>query len=435
MNTKTFHSYIGGETVIGGERVPVENPATKQSCGSFTAYTPEMLDRALEQARDAFAVWSRTPMQERVAWMTRLAEALEQRRDEVIELLIAETGKPQDNAEYDYGMLVECLGFFGEEVQRLGGETIPDRTGEYLHKLVRHPVGVVVGFLAWNFPLLNLGYKLGPILASGCSCVIKPSHTTPLATALVGEIMGSIDFPAGVVNIVLGEDREVASRLLTSPIPAMVTMIGSTEVGCEVIRASATTIKRYSLELGGNAPVIVYPDFDAELAAERIVGLKLVNSGQVCVSPNRCFVHERSLDAFVTRAREVMAGYHFGSGPGPEPRMGPLMTASHLEGLLAKVEQAQEQGAEVLCGEGACRRRHARRGTTCSRRWCCAIARRTCAARRFSDRSCRSSHSTTATTSSSGPTTASTGWRLTCSRTTWSWRTPARSGWSMARFA
>jgi acyl-CoA reductase-like NAD-dependent aldehyde dehydrogenase len=198
MNTKTFHSYIGGETVIGGEPVPVENPATEQSCGSFTAYTPEMLDRALEQARDAFAVWSRTPMQERVAWMTRLAEALEQRRDEVIELLIAETGKPQDNAEYDYGMLVECLGFFGEEVQRLGGETIPDRTGEYLHKLVRHPVGVVVGFLAWNFPLLNLGYKLGPILASGCSCVIKPSHTTPLATALVGEIMGSIDFPHGL---------------------------------------------------------------------------------------------------------------------------------------------------------------------------------------------------------------------------------------------
>jgi succinate-semialdehyde dehydrogenase/glutarate-semialdehyde dehydrogenase len=352
MNEKAFHSYIGGEVVIGGENVPVENPATEEPCGSYTAYKPEMLDRALEQARDAFAVWSRTPMHERVAWMTRLAEALEQRRDEIIGLLVAETGKPQENAEYDYGMLIECLGFFGEEVRRLGGETIPDRSGSYRHELVRHPVGVVVGFLAWNFPLLNLGYKLGPILASGCTCVIKPSRTTPLATALVGEIMGSIGFPAGVVNIVLGEDREVASRLLTSPIPAMVTMIGSTEAGCEVIRTSATTIKRYSLELGGNAPVIVYPDFDAELAADRIVGLKLANSGQVCVSPNRCFVHERSLDAFLGYAREVMAGYHFGSGPGPGPRMGPIMTAGHLEGLLAKVNQAGQQGAQILHGGG-----------------------------------------------------------------------------------
>jgi len=352
MVMHTFHSYVGGEIVEGGELLQVINPAAEEPCGQISAYTPEIIDRALEEASAAFARWRRTPMQERVAWMRKLADAVEARRDEILEVLIAETGKPQDNAEYDYGMLVECMRFFSEEVQRISGEIIPDRTGQYIHHLVRQPVGVVVGFLAWNFPLLNLGYKLGPILASGCTCIIKPSSSTPLATALVGEIMREIEFPAGVVNIVLGQDRAVAERLLASPIPAMVTMIGSTSAGRRVIDKSATSIKRFSLELGGNAPVIVYPDFDPATAAERIISLKLANTGQVCVSPNRCFVHERSLDAFLDRAREIMADYHFGAGQGPAPRMGPVISKEHLDTLLAKLERAKQQGARILYGGG-----------------------------------------------------------------------------------
>jgi len=347
---KTFHSYVGGELVPGGEIKTVENPATEEPCGQYTAYTAGLLDRALWAAQDAFRTWSRTPLEERTAWMNKLAEAVEERRDEIIDVLIAETGKPLDNAEYDYGMLPECLRFFSEEVKRLRGEIIPDRAGKHVHQLIYHPIGVVVGFLAWNFPLLNLGYKLGPCLASGCTCVIKPSRTTPLATALIAEILKSIDFPKGVVNIVLGEDRELAARLLTSDTPAMITMIGSTEAGLKLIQASSTSIKHYSLELGGNAPVIVYPDFDPVLAAERIVELKLANSGQVCVSPNRCFVHERILDPFLAKAKDIMAGYHFGSGAGPEPRMGPIMIASHLEELLRKVQDAVKAGGKLLFG-------------------------------------------------------------------------------------
>ncbi|MBT7163935.1 MAG: aldehyde dehydrogenase family protein [Victivallales bacterium] len=347
---KTFHSYIGGELVPGGETKLVENPATEEPCGAYTAYTPELIDQALVAARDAFPVWSRTPLEERVAWMQKLSDALEARRDEIVAMLVAETGKPQDNAEYDYSMLPECLHFFSEEVKRVRGEIIPDRTGQYVHQLMHHPIGVVVGFLAWNFPLLNVGYKIGPSIASGCACIIKPSRTTPLATALVGEVMASIDFPKGVVNIILGEDREVASALLTSEIPAMITMIGSTAAGCKLMQTASTSVKHYSLELGGNAPAIVYPDFDPELAAERIVGLKLANSGQVCVSPNRCFVHESVLDAFLTKAKELMAGYHFGAGAGPEPRMGPIMVESHMEELLDKVTDAVNAGAEIIYG-------------------------------------------------------------------------------------
>ena len=345
-----FHAYINGEFVPGGEAVAVENPATDDTCGRYTPYTAQVLDQALQSAEAAFETWSVTPLAERVEWMRKLADAIDARRDEVVALLVAETGKPQDNAEYDFDMLPTCLRFFSEEVQRLSGEIIPSTDGQHVHHLIRHPLGVVVAYLAWNFPLLNLGYKIGPSIASGCTCIIKPSSTTPLATALIGEIMASIDFPKGVVNIVLGSDREVARRLITSEIPAMVTMIGSTEAGCRLIRESATSIKRYSLELGGNAPVIVYPDFDPELAAERTVGLKLANSGQVCVSPNRCFVHESVMDAFLTKAKALMGEYHFGSGPGAEPRMGPIMTREHMEGVLAMVATAKSQGATVLYG-------------------------------------------------------------------------------------
>jgi acyl-CoA reductase-like NAD-dependent aldehyde dehydrogenase len=130
----------------------------------------------------------------------------------------------------------------------------------------------------------------------------------------------------------------------------MITMIGSTAAGCELMRTAATTVKRYSLELGGNAPVLVYPDFDPALAAERTVRLKLANSGQVCVSPNRCFVHRRSLDRFLDGARRLMASYHFGAGRGPEPRLGPIMTAGHLDGLRQKLDVARLQGARVLYG-------------------------------------------------------------------------------------
>ncbi len=350
MSLREFHSYVGGELVPGGGFRTIVNPATEEPCGRYSTYTPALLDRALAAARDAFPTWSRTPLAERIGWMRKLATALEARRDEIIALLVAETGKPQSNAEYDYGMLPTCLDFFAGEVQRLRGEIIPDASGQYTHQLIRHPLGVVVGFLAWNFPLLNVGYKLGPALASGCTCILKPSRTTPLATALVGEVMHDIGFPPGVVNIVLGDDREVAKRLLTSDIPAMITMIGSTEAGCELVRTSATSVKRYSLELGGNAPVIVYPDFDPKLAAERVVGLKLANTGQVCVSPNRCFVHESVLDVFCTHAAATMASYTYGAGPGPEPRLGPIMTPGHLAELQVKIQEARAQGAKLLAG-------------------------------------------------------------------------------------
>ncbi len=177
-------------------------------------------------------------------------------------MLIAETGKPVDNAEYDFGMLTTCLRYFCEEAARIDQPVIPDPDGRFLNYVLRQPLGVVVGYLAWNFPLLNLGYKLGPILASGCTGIVKPSQLTPLASLRCAELLGEAGVPSGVINVIAGTDYAITNPLLESEIPEMFTMIGSTQAGIGAMKTACTNIKHFSVELGGNAPVLVYDDAD-----------------------------------------------------------------------------------------------------------------------------------------------------------------------------
>ncbi len=251
-----------------------------------------------------------------------------------------ETGKPRENAEYDFGMLTTCLRFFVEEVERLDQPVLHDPDGRFLHYMQRQPLGVTVGFLAWNFPLLNLGYKLGPVLASGCSCILKPSELTPLASLEAVYLAVEAGIPAGVINMVTSSDYSITNRLLESSVPAMVTMIGSTRGGLEVMGASCTSIKHFSVELGGNSPVLVYDDADVQVAAEKVIGLKFVNTGQVCVSPNRCYVHASIYEAFVEAAAACAAGVD----------MGPMITAEARDRVLEKVDEAVQAGATLVCG-------------------------------------------------------------------------------------
>ena len=251
-----------------------------------------------------------------------------------------ETGKPRENAEYDFGMLTTCLRFFVEEAERIDQPVLHDPDGRFLHYVQRQPLGVTVGFLAWNFPLLNLGYKLGPVLASGCSCILKPSELTPLATLEAVYLAAEAGIPDGVIYMVTCSDYSITNRLLESPVPAMVTMIGSTRGGLEVMGASCTTIKHFSVELGGNSPVLVYDDADVQMAAEKVIGLKFVNTGQVCVSPNRCYVHTSIYDAFVEAAAACASGVD----------MGPMITATARDQVLEKVDEAVQAGATLVCG-------------------------------------------------------------------------------------
>ncbi|TWU42349.1 aldehyde dehydrogenase family protein [Novipirellula artificiosorum] len=350
MTKKPFSMLINGKPITTGKTFPVTNPATEEVIGEAPEVDAANIQLALTSARVAFKTWSRMPLSQRQPLILGYAKRLEQHRDEILDLLIAETGKPLDNAEYDFGMLITCLRFFCEEAARIDQPVIPDPDGRFLHYIQRQPLGVVVGYLAWNFPLLNLGYKLGPVLASGCTAIIKPSQLTPLATLRCAELLVESGVPDGVVNVISGTDYDVTGPLLESDIPSMFTMIGSTRAGVGAMRSSCTNVKHFSVELGGNAPVVVYDDADIQAAATSVVDLKFANTGQVCVSPNRCFVHESVYESFIEAAKQHASGITLGAGRGEGRRMGPMLTAKDRGRVLELVELAEQQGASIVCG-------------------------------------------------------------------------------------
>ena len=337
---QTYPMLIGADRVDSNKPIDVLNPRTEALIGQVFEGSVEQMDNALLAAKEGFSRWSKMSAAERKTRILRYADLLEQHRERLVELLMEETGKPRENAEYDFGMLTTCLRFFVEEAERIDQPVLHDPDGRFLHYVQRQPLGVTVGFLAWNFPLLNLGYKLGPVLASGCSCILKPSELTPLATLEAVYLAAEAGILDGVINMVTCSDYSITNRLLESPIPAMVTMIGSTRGGLEVMGASCTTIKHFSVELGGNSPVLVYDDADVQMAAEKVIGLKFVNTGQVCVSPNRCYVHTSIYDAFVEAAAACAAGVD----------MGPMITATARDQVLEKVDEAVQAGATLVCG-------------------------------------------------------------------------------------
>jgi succinate-semialdehyde dehydrogenase/glutarate-semialdehyde dehydrogenase len=340
MTDKTYPMLINGKNIETKKTIDVTNPST----GTVIAQVPEAdtssITQSLKAAEQGFKVWSATTPAERKVAILRYADLLDENSGRIIDLLIAETGKPQDIAEYDFGMLTTCLRFFVEEYERLDQPVLHDPDERFLHYIQRQPLGVAVGMLAWNFPLLNVGYKLGPVLASGCSTIIKPSHYTPLASLEAVYLAKEAGIPDGVINMITSSDHDVTKSLLQSDIPSMVTMIGSTRGGLEVMNSSCTSVKHFSVELGGNAPVVVYPDADVRDAANKVVDLKFANCGQVCVSPNRCFVHESVYDEFVTAAKERAA----------EVKMGPMISDKARQYVLALVESAVADGAEIIAG-------------------------------------------------------------------------------------
>jgi succinate-semialdehyde dehydrogenase/glutarate-semialdehyde dehydrogenase len=343
--------YINGNMVDGnGPELTIKNPATEETVGLFNGCGGSQVEEALQAAKAAFPGWSSLSLGERSEWMLKLADALLKEREHVLDLLIAETGKPLPNAEYDFGMLIDCLRYFSEEAKHVEGAIIPDLHNAFHNFIIRQPLGVVAGYLAWNFPLLNLGYKLGPALASGCTCVLKPSGLTPLASLYVGEIASEIGFPAGVFNIIAGDGRSIGAIMNASPIPRMLTLIGSTQAGSEIIRQSGDTIKRFSLELGGNAPAIVMEDADVEAAAKSIVDIKFSNAGQICVSPNRIFVHEKVVESFVHHAVSFASKVMLGAGREPEAQMGPLINNQARERMKELLKDAVRQGATIVLG-------------------------------------------------------------------------------------
>jgi len=342
--------YVGGETVAGASTFKVINPATEDLVGTVAIAGASEAETALKAAEAAFPTWAATSIAERAEWMHKLRDAVIANEQHLRECIHLEMGKNWAGTQEDFDALVNSLNFYAQEISRMRPEALVDREGTHNHRLVYEPVGVVVAFLAWNFPLLNLAFKIGPAMAAGCPIVIKPSLKAPLSAYAIGELCKQIGLPAGVVNIISGDDKEVGDTLSASTIPALLTLIGSTKTGIHIMKNGATSIKRYSMELGGNAPVLVFGDADLDLAADIVCALKFGNAGQICVTPNRVFVATEVADTFakkvVARAKAVKIGFNKNAAID----MGPVIDGFAWQRIDGLVKEAVKNGAQLMTG-------------------------------------------------------------------------------------
>ena len=350
MNKKM---YIGGRMLDGaaGEHAII-SPATERQYATVAWGNDKDAVAALQAAQSAFEGWATTPVARRIGWMRKLRAAVIENEEHLRDCAHLESGKTWAQTQEDYDSLVNSLAFYAEEITRLRAEALVDREGSHAHQLVYEPAGVAVAFIAWNFPLLNLAFKIGPAMAAGCPIVIKPSPKTPLAAYAVGELCEQIGLPAGVVNIVCGEDAVIGDALSSSTIPAVLTLIGSIRTGRHIMQNGATSIKRYSMELGGNAPALVLADADLELAADIVCAVKFGCAGQICVTPNRVLVDERVAEAFAAKVVARANATKLGFDKNGDVDMGPLIDRAAFERVSALVDEAKSAGATVLAGGG-----------------------------------------------------------------------------------
>lgn len=349
-----FKQYINGELVEGlGAKNSVQDPATGETIATIACATAAQATEALNAAQAAFYRWSKTPITQRIEWLLKLKNACWEQRDKLIDLVMRESGRPYAAAKADFDWCMTSFAYYAEEVKRIYGTSFPAVSSQYgcqYHIVERRALGVVVGHLAWNYPLGNAGLKIGPSVVSGCACIIKPSSETPLATLYIGEIAHKIGFPAGVLNIISGPSSEVAYTLNASVIPKMITLIGSSETGLQIMREAATSVKKYSFELGGNAPVIVMPDVDIDEVAKNIVAKKCGFAGQTCVNYNRIYVHCDIYETLCLALARELRAVKLGKWKDEGNIMGPLINKKARDRVLSLVTDAVSHGAKLLMG-------------------------------------------------------------------------------------
>ncbi len=342
--------YMNGRLVEGQGTAEVVNPATDEIVGTVATAGLHDVQLALEAAREAFPLWSSRSIGERQEWMQKLRDAVIANEEHLRDCIHHEMGKPWAATQEDFDSLKNSLHYYAEEIARLRDESLPDRAGTHTHWLVHEPVGVAVAFIAWNFPLLNLAFKIGPAMAAGCPIIIRPSVATPISAYAVGALCAKIGLPDGVVQIICTDSYEAADALTASPIPALITLIGSTATGRHIMRTGATTIKRYSMELGGNAPALVFADADLDLAADIICAVKFNNSGQICVAPNRVFVEASVADIFAKKIVERAEAVTVGWDKQGDIDMGPLVDGRARKRIKGLIGGAVADGAVLLTG-------------------------------------------------------------------------------------
>ena len=345
-------NFIAGEWVGAddGGTFDVVNPATLEIIGVAPAAGAAETRRAIEAADAAFAGWSNETAANRAIILRRLAEAIEDNQEDLARLLTTEQGKSLAEARGEVGASANYVRWFSEEARRIYGDTIPSPWPERRIMVVKQAVGVVAAITPWNFPTLMLGRKIGAALAAGCTVVAKPASQTPYSALAWGMLAEAAGVPPGVLNVVTGPPRPIGEEMTSNPLVRKITFTGSTGVGKVLTAAAAATMKRVSMELGGNAPFIVFDDADLEAAVDGAIQSKYRNSGQTCVCANRILVQDGIHDAFLDRLARRVSELNVGNGLDENTHQGPLIDWPAVEKVEEHLRDALEKGGRLVAG-------------------------------------------------------------------------------------
>ena len=348
--TEPLRLYIDGRFVETDETLPTLNPATGEVLAEAPLATPREVGMAVEAAQRAFDDWRFLPPTQRARLIWRLADLLEENAEELATVEVLDNGKPLGEAQaVDIALTIELLRYYAGWPTKMAGDVLPNSIPGMLTLNKREPVGVVAAITPWNFPILEVAYKLGPGLASGCTFVIKPSELAPLSTLRLMQLVEEAGFPPGVVNVVIG-GPEVGAELVRHPGVAKIAFTGQTATGKEIMRSAIDGLKRVTLELGGKSPNIVFADADLDAASSGAFGGIFFNQGEACVAGSRLFVEAPVADELVERVSDKARQIRLGHGLDPETQMGPLISANHRSRVLGYVGSALEDGANVEVG-------------------------------------------------------------------------------------
>ncbi|MEF8731780.1 MAG: NAD-dependent succinate-semialdehyde dehydrogenase [Candidatus Accumulibacter meliphilus] len=353
--------YIDGrwEAADDGRTLAVIDPATGTAIADVPLMTAVETVRAIDAAAVALPEWRAKTAKERAAALRRWFDLILENTEDLAQLMTAESGKPIVEARGEVAYGASFVEWFAEEGKRAYGESIPSPAADRRLLTIRQPIGVCAAITPWNFPLAMITRKVAPALAAGCTVVVKPAEQTPLTALALARLAHDAELPAGVFNVLTGDPKTIGATLTGSPVIRKLSFTGSTEVGRLLMAQSAPTIKKLSLELGGNAPFIVFDDADVDAAVEGALIAKYRNTGQTCVCANRFLVQDGVYDAFVAKLARRVQSLRVGPGSDEGVTQGPLIDEAALSKVQAHIEDALRKGARVVTGGS----RHQRGGT------------------------------------------------------------------------
>ncbi|MBU2864649.1 NAD-dependent succinate-semialdehyde dehydrogenase [Reinekea forsetii] len=344
-------SFVDGQWVQAGPQFSVTNPATGEEIAKVADADAQLAEQAIAAAKKALPAWRAKSAGERASILRKWFNLMMEHQHDLGVIMTLEQGKPLAEAKGEVAYGASFVEWFAEEGKRIYGETIPAPSGDKRLMVIKQPVGVVASITPWNFPSSMITRKAAPALAAGCTFIIRPSELTPLSATALAKLAEQAGIPAGVFNVIVGTDAKGIGEVFTQhPDVAKFSFTGSTAVGKQLIAQSASTVKKVSMELGGNAPFIVFDDADLDAAVKGAMASKYRNAGQTCVCANRILVQESIHDAFVEKFQAAVAELKVGHGLDDGTTIGPLIHEKALQNIHKRIEESVAQGAKVRVG-------------------------------------------------------------------------------------